>query len=138
MPGPITLRSNTILMIEEDAAVRFMMREIARALEIHVETAQSCVEGLAWLRQHPNRFAMIILNLRLCSGGTDDTVESIRADARCAVRDIPIIGVTDDHQYFNDTVTSRVRIDECLHKPVTPAELLSLIDRYFPPLAAIS
>lgn len=138
MPSSLVPRSATILLIEEDAAVRFMMREIARALDIKVETARSCREGLIWLRQHPRQFALIILNLQLCGKGTDDTVNSIRADDQAEVRDIPIVGVTEDRFFPNDTTASRARVDAFLHKPVTPAELLSLMDRYVPPAAVNS
>ncbi|MBT8156097.1 response regulator [Epibacterium ulvae] len=124
-------RSNTILIIEEDATVQFMMRKIARALDINVETATSCSEGLFRLRERPSQFAMIIVNLRLCAAGHDDTVQSIRADQHPEVRGIPIIGVTEEDSVAEVLISQTQGVDERLHKPVTPAELLSLVDRYF-------
>ncbi len=123
-------------MIEEDATVRFMMREIARALDINVETARCCSDGLFRLRERPSQFAMIIVNLRLCAAGHDDTVQSIRADHHPDVREIPIIGVTEDPHVDSFATTHGQGVNESLHKPVTPAELLSLVDRYFTPLVA--
>lgn len=128
-------RFNTILMIEEDAATRFMMRKIARALDIEVEMARSCHEGLVRLREKPSQFAMIFVNLELCPEGHDGTVQSIRADPHRDVRETPIIGVLDAFESDDRPVAvGEEGVNESLIKPVTPAELLSLVDRYFSPL----
>ncbi len=128
-------RSNTVLIIEEDASIRFMMREIARALDIKVETAVSSGEGLSWLRARPWHFAMLLLNLDIRQNGDDDTVERIRDDQQAGVREIPIIGMMEKCQGPDSTAFTQLRVDSCLRKPVTPAELLALTDRYTSPLA---
>lgn len=129
-------RSTTILMIEEDAAGRFMMRQIGRALDIQIETARCYAEGLRQLRESPLQFAMIIMNVPRCLTKTDVAVRSIRTDARSEVRDIPIIGMTEKNQVLDNVSGHIYDMDEYLHKPLTPVELLSLLDRYSEPAAA--
>lgn len=131
-------RSNTVLVIEEDASIRFMMREIARALDIKLETAGSTGEGLSWLRARPWHFAMLILNLHLGQGGDDTTVQSIREDQHTGVREIPIIGMMEQCHAHDTALFARLHVDGCLRKPVTPAELLALTDRYTSPLISNS
>ncbi len=126
--------SYTILMIEEDASLRFMMREIARALDLQVEIANSCAEGVQWLQACPSRFALLILSLNLCDVGSDKTVLSVRRDGNIEVRDIPIIGMLEQNAAADPNLIESARINDCLRKPVTPAELLTLVDRYATPV----
>lgn len=129
--GATMLKCDTILLIDEDATARFMMREIARALDVNVETARSGGEGINWLRETPNRFAMILVNLQICNRSDDETIRTIRTAHLPKLRDIPIVAVCDYPHPFPGALAREAEVDECVNGPVTPAQLLSLMDRYF-------
>ncbi len=124
------IRSKSVLLIEEDASAHFMMRKIARALELRIDIAPDWREAATRLLVQPERYVLVLLNLDLCTNGTDEVIRSLRDNTRGSFRRIPVVAVVPSLDSYTSAICTELGLDGCVQNPITPVELLNLVDRH--------
>ena len=119
-----------VLLIEDDAFTRFMMREIIAGLGVEVEIAANGEEGCEALRSQPGAFGLVLMDLHMPVMSGIDAAEQIRNDAHDPPKKVPIIAVTADVNYHDTSRVEKLGMDGFASKPVSPGTLLNLIDQY--------
>jgi len=116
----------TVLLIDDERAIREATRELLRPLQVEVLAAGSATEAVDLARQSPVPIDMILSDWRL--RGTENGIEAVRALRKICGEATPAVLVT------GDTSADVLRLAHesglvVLHKPLQPRELLRLIRR---------
>jgi len=122
--------SRKVLLIEDDEFTRFMMREIISGLGVDVEIARNGQEGCDTLAKRPDDFGLVLMDLHMPVMSGVDATRKIRDLESDPPNRVPIIAVTADVAYHDQTRISGLGMDGYTPKPVSPGKLLSLIDQY--------
>jgi CheY-like chemotaxis protein len=93
-----TYASAPILVVEDDLALRMMLREILEAEGLTVEMAEDGEEALQRAAQH--RPALVVLDMRLTDMGGETVAQSLHASGDSAP---PILLVTGDTRDVEET-----------------------------------
>jgi two-component system sensor histidine kinase/response regulator len=122
------LRGLSVLIIDDNATNRRILRKTAERWQMHPQEAQSGVEGLAkledaWATGHP--FRLVLLDEQM--PGMDGLEVVQRARARPELRDATIMMLTSADQTAIAAKCRELGVRVCLVKPIKPAELLSSI-----------
>ena len=116
----------TVLLIDDERAIREATRELLRPLQVEVLAAGSIGEAVELAQQSPVPIDMIMSDWRL--RGTENGIEAVRAVRKICGEATPAVLVT------GDTSADVLRLAHegglvVLHKPLQPRELLRLIRR---------
>ena len=122
--------AHKVLLIEDDEFTRFMMREIISGLGAEVEIASNGIEGCKLLDAQPEEFGLVLMDLHMPVLSGIDAARRIRGLDSDPPSDVPIIAVTADVNYHDDARIEQLGMDGFASKPVSPGQLLALIDRY--------
>ncbi|MCT4609683.1 MAG: response regulator [Pelagimonas sp.] len=122
--------NKTVLLVEDDPFTRFMMREIIKTLGVDVIVADDGEDGMERVRQDPAGFGLVLMDLHMPKKTGIEATQEIRASEDDPPRDVPIIAVTADVNYHDDALVRSLGMNGFVSKPVSPGELLHLIDRY--------
>ena len=114
--------ANTILLVEDEAMIRFCMVDMLEREGLTVCEAQSGVEAIRLLEDGSPAPAVLITDIRLGDGpnGWD-----VARHARQAIGDIPIIFVSGDS--VQDWEARGVAGSVMLSKPVADRDLISAV-----------
>ncbi len=116
----------TVLLIDDERAIRDATRELLRPLQVDVLVAATIAEAVEQARQATARIDMILSDWRL--RGTETGVEAVRAVRRICGEATPAVLVTGDTSADVLTMAHENGL-VILHKPLQPRELLRLIGR---------
>ncbi|WP_415403294.1 response regulator [Tateyamaria sp. SN3-11] len=119
-----------VLLVEDDEFTRFMMKEIIHTLGVTVEVATNGTEGCEALTGDPDAFGLVLMDLHMPVLSGIDAARRIRGLESDPPSDVPIIAVTADVNYHDDARIEQLGMDGFASKPVSPGQLLALIDRY--------
>ena len=119
-----------ILLVEDDAFTRFMMKEIIDTLEVPVDIAVNGQEGCDQLDLKPDDYGLVLMDIHMPKLSGVDAARMIRAKRNDPPRNVAIIAVTADEHYHDRSIVSKYGMDGYIEKPVTPGELLGLIEKY--------
>lgn len=124
--GPISLRRLQFLVVDDNAAMRSIIRNILKELQVEtIREAQDGAEALSLLRELT--FDMVITDWNMKPMNGLQFVRSIRLSKDSPNRYIPIIMVT-AYTELGQVVTARdAGITEFLAKPVSARSLFSRI-----------
>src|SRR4051812_8707551 len=113
-----------ILLVDDEPALRELLRATLESVEITVDEAESAVEAEARVRKRPPD--LIILDLRMPGMGGAELCRRLKTDA--ATREIPIVLLTgaDDEEA---RAGQRAGASALVRKPFSPLELLSVVER---------
>ena len=122
------LRGLSVLIIDDNATNRQILRKTAEHWQMHPQEAHSGFEGLAkledaWATGHP--FRLVLLDEQM--PGMDGLEVVQRARARPELRDATIMMLTSADQTAIAAKCRELGVRVCLVKPIKPAELLSSI-----------
>jgi CheY-like chemotaxis protein len=112
----------TVLVVEDDAALRGLLSLVIEARDYRVEAARDGQEALNKVQER--RPDAIVLDLRLPTMNGDEVMQRLRADARFA--DIPIILVS---AVGGHEAASAGHVRAFLPKPFEVEPLLSALER---------
>lgn len=121
-----------VLLVENDEFTRYMMREIILALGVDVEIAVDGQESLDILTKDPDAFGLVLMDLHMPRVSGIDATRQIRGTRSDPPRNVPIIAVTADVAYHDDSIVRELGMNGFASKPVTPGQLLNLIDKFCP------
>lgn len=116
-----------ILLVEGDGFTRFMMQEIRDSLGVDIDIAASATDGFDRYCQNPAEYGVVLMDPEI-PGETASL--SIRDLEGAPSHEVPIIAVTSDERFSDDTLLTERGMNGYLSKPVTPGEVMALIDRY--------
>jgi PAS domain S-box-containing protein len=129
LAAPENLRDLSILVVDDNATVRTVLREACAALGWHAETAGDCAAALRLMQDHARQFRDFdLLLLDSAMPGMDGiaTLMQARATPRLAVP--PVIMMVADAASENlAQIADTLRIDGVLTKPATPPRLLAAV-----------
>lgn len=115
------IRSETILVIDDDPLFSMAITEVLRATGYLAETVGSGHDALAWLRQgHPN---LILLDIGLPDIGGMDLLHLLRLHATS----VPIIFLTARRDRGRMVAGLNAGADDYLTKPPDPEELVARV-----------
>ena len=119
-----------ILLVEDDDFTRFMMREIINTLGVEVDVAENGDIGCTQLERAPDTYSLVLMDIHMAHMSGVDAARRIRASKEDPPRNVAIVAVTADEDYHDDSVVGALGMNGYIAKPVTPGELMGLIDRY--------
>lgn len=119
-----------VLLVENDEFTRYMMREIIVALGVDVEIAEDGQESIDILTSSPNEFGLVLMDLHMPRVSGIEAARRIRSAPADPPKGVPIVAVTADVSYHDDAVVKDLGMNGFASKPVTPGQLLNLIDQY--------
>jgi CheY-like chemotaxis protein len=115
------MHDDAILIIDDDADLRELVRLVAEAIDIDVVEAASCVEGIAALRANRDRIRLVLLDYFM--PGIDPTS---CARELCRLVDSTMI-VLCTAAADPSARAAEVGLSRCLAKPFTVEALESLV-----------
>ncbi len=119
-----------ILLVENDEFTCYMMKEIISTLGVEVEVAKDGQQGVDLLAERPAEFGLVLMDLHMPVVSGIEATRQIRSASANPSRDVPIVAITADVTYHDDAVIKRLGMDGYASKPVTPGQLLKLIDTF--------
>ena len=126
----MTADRKKVLLVEDDEFTRFMMREIIGTLGVDVTLAKDGSEGCETLCEDPEGYGLVLMDLHMPVLSGIDAARRIRSLENDPPKTVPIIAVTADVNYHDDARIEQLGMDGFASKPVSPGQLLALIDRY--------
>ena len=123
-------RVKKVVLVDQDEFTRYMMQEIATTLEIEVVIASTCDEVCDVVSADPEEFGLILVDLQLPKTVEAATTKDIRRPQNDPMRNIPIVAVTADLSEKTEQDFKNIGVDGVTSKPITPGQLLGLIDKY--------
>lgn len=121
--------TNYVLIVDDDAIALNLMSHYLNTLDVPVLTATSGAMALDILDEMQGAVHLVLLDIAMPSMNGYEVCEAIRANA--ATAHLPVVAVTARTGPEVQTSTQEVGINEVITKPFEPAQLLSVIDRFF-------
>ncbi|MEM8730736.1 MAG: hypothetical protein AAGF79_12535 [Pseudomonadota bacterium] len=115
-------------MIEADFFARFMIQEIQTTLGVDIELAYTLEDGINRLTRDPRSYGVVIFDV--CS-----QMRSSDSPERNAVSDnmfgaVPVIAYCAEEDRCAQACIDGQGLSGHLQKPLTPGEVMSLVDQY--------
>jgi len=116
----------TVLLIDDERAIREATRELLRPMQVDVLVAATIAEAVELARQSTARIDIILSDWRL--RGTENGVDAVRAVRAVCGASTPAVLIT------GDTTPELLKLAHesglvILHKPLQPRELVRLVER---------
>jgi putative two-component system response regulator len=113
-----------ILLVDDEPALRELLRVTLESVDIAVEEAGSAVEAEG--RLHKRRFDVVVLDIRMPGMSGTELCKRLKADTRTS--EIPIVLLTGaDAEEIR--AAQRAGASAVVRKPFSPLELLSVVER---------
>jgi len=119
-----------ILLVEDDEFTQFMMKEVIGTLEVQVDVAGNGQEGCECLDEQPDAYCLVLMDIHMPILSGVDATRQIRSSPNDPPRNVPIIALTADEKYHDQAVVSKHGMDGFVAKPVSPGQILGLINKY--------
>lgn len=123
---PREVQRVTVLLIDDERAIREATRELLRPMQVDVLVAATIGEAVELARQSPVRIDLILSDWRL--RGQENGVDAVRAVRAECGESTPAVLIT------GDTTPELLKLAHesglvILHKPLQPRELVRLVER---------
>lgn len=119
-----------ILLFEDDGFTRFMMQEIRDTLGVAIDISSTLQDGFVRYRNDPNAYGVVLMDIHMQGDRGLEVGQTLRGFPEASGLDVPIIAVTSDERFLDDGVLSSYGINGHIRKPLTPGEVMALIDQY--------
>ena len=119
-----------ILLVEDDGFTRFMMQEIRDTLGVEVDISASIQDGLTRYSSDPDAYGVVLMDVTLPDDVGLEASQRIRGLPGATGQSAPVIAVVGDERQVDAGVLSRYGIAGHLRKPLTPGEMMALVDQY--------
>ncbi|MDC0660211.1 response regulator [Leisingera sp. SS27] len=119
-----------VLLVENDASIRYMMRDIIATLGVEVSVAEDGQSCLDMLSSAPSDYGLVLMDLHMPQLSGIDAAKQIREAPVDPPSNIPIIAVTADAAFHDQAIVRKIGMDGFAPKPLTPSRLLRLIDKF--------
>jgi len=112
-----------IMVVDDDEAVRSLLRHTLPPDEYEVTEARDGGEALERIRAAPPD--LILLDWRMPGVGGSSVLDVVKTD----YPDLPVIVLTSEVQEHHRALAQALGVDVFLTKPFSPIELLDTVDR---------
>lgn len=119
-----------ILLVEDDGFTRFMMRGIGDTLGVDIDIADSADDGLFRYENNPTSYGVVLMDVTLPDAAGLQASEALRNVSNGQGHNITIIAVTAEEDGQDDILIQTHGMSAVLRKPITPGEVMDLVDRY--------
>ncbi|KIC51026.1 response regulator [Tateyamaria sp. ANG-S1] len=126
----MTSTSKKILLAEDDSFTQYMMGEIFHTLGYEFEIAKDGQECQEKVHANPDAYGVILMDIHMPRVSGVDAARNIRSAPQHPPKNIPIIAVTADSDYHDDTTISSSGMNGYLRKPIVASEINAIVDRY--------
>jgi CheY-like chemotaxis protein len=116
-----TGHSELILVVEDEAAVRDLLRSVLENYGYRVITAADGVDGIATFNEHQSEIKVVISDQEMPRMSGTEMVKQLRESAP----DLKLITMSG----FMQTNSGPAAVQEILQKPFTPTQLLEAVHR---------
>lgn len=118
----------TVLLVDDSATVRGFCRLCLRPLAIELIEAAEGAAALESVRKAPP--ALVIADINMPGMDGIELVRALRADASAAVRAVPVLLLTGDHDEAVRARGIEAGANEFVEKPIRPPALQQTVRRY--------
>lgn len=125
-----TARRGRVLVVDDIEVHRFVTRALLEREGCEVDVAANARDALARLGAH--RYSLVVTDVRMADGDGFQLAESIRSSEAAGPR-TPIVALSADVHEDAARRAKQVGMDDWLAKPVDPARLRAVLDRFVPP-----
>ena len=113
-----------ILLVDDDAALRALLRTTFEAVDVDLEEAEDAPSAMSALRRH--KPDVVVLDVRMPGGSGIDLCRDLKSDP--ATDGIAVVLLTGSDGGTAEEATA-AGADAFLRKPFSPLELLSIVER---------
>ena len=127
-----------ILVVDDDATMRFLMSEILDMLGYEHDIVSSADQCIGLLVDAPRAYSMVLVDLHMpvCTGF--DLTKQIRQLSHLFDRHLPVIAVTADNRCHLKSRLKRFGLDDVVAKPILMDNLQAVLSSYGPMTPASS
>ena len=115
---------HTVLLVEDDRAIREMIEFWLREHDIRVITAQDGAEAIAILATQPDALCCVLLDIMLPRRSGLDVLRDLRGRGRTT----PVIAMSADRQALADAIHAGAAV--VVAKPFDVHDLMSIVVRH--------
>ncbi len=119
-----------ILLVEDDGFTRFMMRGIGDTLGVEIDIVDSADDGLFRYENNPTSYGVVLMDVTSPDQAGLVASEALRSVSNGQGQNVPIIAVTAREDGQDDILIETHGMSAVLRKPITPGEVMDLVDRY--------
>lgn len=124
------LMTQKVLVVDDDAEMRMILSDYLSQLGIDHTLVASAGECLARLVNDPNAYSMVLMDIHMPTLSGVDASTWIKESEIDPPRNIPIIALTADESYQDESYISKFGLHGVLTKPVTLDMLESTLRRH--------
>jgi CheY-like chemotaxis protein len=106
-------------------------KKIIRKLGSDADCVRDGEEGLDLLRQNPDRYGLVLMDVHMPRISGTEATRRIRQSGCVRLSGVPIIALTADESFLDENTVRRLGMNGYARKPVTPGQMLGLIDKHF-------
>ena len=107
-----------------------MMQEIRDTLGVDIDIADSADDGLVRYESNPTSYGVVLMDVTLPDEAGIVASRSLHDVTGEGGHKIPIIAVTTEDDTHEDLLINGHGMSGVLRKPITPGEVMDLVDRY--------
>lgn len=122
-----------VLIVEDDDFTRFMMRSIIKTLDVDVDLAQDGAEGCQKISEDPAGYGLVLMDIHMPGVGGLEATNRIRAHPNDPPCHVPIIAVTNDSRFQDESYVESLGMNGYASKPLTAGKLLGFVESYCAP-----
>lgn len=126
----MTDHAKKVLLAEDDRFTRYMMGEIFNTLGYDFDIAKDGQECEDILSANPDAYGVVLMDIHMPRVSGVDATSSIRKQAVDPPKNIPIIAVTADSDYYDDNTIREIGMNGYLRKPIVASDLNDIVRRY--------
>ena len=120
--------SLSVLIVDDDKYTVHLVANYMRTLKLTAATANNGEEALAILRERPDEFGLVLLDLAMPHMSGFEVCRRIRQELQ--LPDLPIVAVTARVDLDSINQAYDVGINEIIHKPFSIKSLEALLRRF--------
>lgn len=126
-------KQKKILLAEDDAMTRLMMKGVFEALGYDYDIAQDGAQCQELLAQSPSDYGVVLMDIHMPNVSGVEAAKGIRSGDTDPPKNIPIIAVTADDNFHDVEAIGKLGITNFLRKPILASEVNVVVDQYCTP-----
>lgn len=119
-----------VLVVDDDAETRLILSDYLSRLEVEHTLASSAGECLACLVNDPDGYGIVLMDIHMPSLSGVDASTWIKDSDIDPPRNTPIIALTGDETYHDESYVARFGMRGVLPKPVTEERLKETLKKH--------
>lgn len=119
-----------VLVVDDHDLSGFLMQEFLESLGVANTIVSSGADCLERLTATPEQFDLILMDIHMPELSGDETTKRIRNMAASRPKQIPVVAVTADARWSNETLRRDSGLNDYLPKPVSVDDLREMCVKF--------